>query len=274
MVMRAVTSALRQSHPVHEVIVVDDASTDGTAALFEGTLDQRIRYVRLPENRGGAVARNIGIDLATGDWIAFLDSDDEWLPEKLEQQLCAARGRTGDLLLCCNARLVRGSVHRPYNRSAPEPDQPISEYFLCSGSSFVTSSLVVSARAARTVRYDESLRRHQDWDFTLRLLDRGMPYIYVDNELVVYHDHEAARVSKNPDVTPTLHWFAVSKQLTSKARQHLYFSQYFLADLQAQPLRAISTSIKLLIDNPIAVAGLVRKMPRFLGFRLKARMKQ
>jgi glycosyltransferase involved in cell wall biosynthesis len=108
MVMRAVTSALHQSHPVHEVIVIDDASTDGTAALFEGTSDQRIRFVRLPENRGGAVARNTGIDLATGGWIAFLDSDDEWLPEKLEQQLCAARGRTRDLLLCSNARLVLG----------------------------------------------------------------------------------------------------------------------------------------------------------------------
>src|ERR1700733_6659788 len=73
MIMRAVLSACSQTYHVHEVIVVDDASTDGTHELFSHTLDSRIKYIRLSQNSGGAIARNVGIDLCHGDYIAFLD---------------------------------------------------------------------------------------------------------------------------------------------------------------------------------------------------------
>ena len=79
---RAVDSALKQTERDIEVIIADDGSTDGTEALFAGETDPRVRYCRLP-HAGACAARNAGIDLARGKYIAFLDSDDVWRPDKL-----------------------------------------------------------------------------------------------------------------------------------------------------------------------------------------------
>ncbi len=93
LVQNAIESILKQTYPVHEIIVVDDGSTDGTRAAvakYEGGVrpTTAIRYL-FQEQQGVSAARNRGIDNSTGDWIAFLDSDDSWLPEKLEWQVRA-----------------------------------------------------------------------------------------------------------------------------------------------------------------------------------------
>ena len=84
-VREAIRSVLLQTYPVHEVIVVDDGSTDQTAASVRAIPDARIRY-RYQQNGGEGSARNLGIRCATGDWLAFLDSDDLWDQDKLETQ--------------------------------------------------------------------------------------------------------------------------------------------------------------------------------------------
>src|SRR5665213_1350208 len=85
----AVASVLRQSATNFELIVVDDASTDGTSSYLAelATMDKRVRVVRNAAPKGGAGARNEGISHARGEWIAFLDDDDEWLPNKIRRQL-------------------------------------------------------------------------------------------------------------------------------------------------------------------------------------------
>ena len=86
-VCEAVASALKQRVGEVEVIVVDDASTDETIALLNRTFGPQIRVLRLEERRGPGAARNAGAELAQGEFVAFLDSDDVWLPEKLDVEL-------------------------------------------------------------------------------------------------------------------------------------------------------------------------------------------
>src|SRR5215468_5764628 len=86
-VARAINSVLVQTCQDFEIIVVDDASTDDTAAAVASIRDSRVRSIRHDRNRGGSAARNTGIEAAGAPLVAFLDSDDEWLPSKLERQL-------------------------------------------------------------------------------------------------------------------------------------------------------------------------------------------
>jgi len=105
----AIESVLRQSHQRIEVIVVDDGSTDGTAARVRAYGD-RVRYFH-QANAGAGTARNRGLALATGDYIAFLDDDDVWQPEKLEVQLeIAARNPESGLVACDGVRFSEASI--------------------------------------------------------------------------------------------------------------------------------------------------------------------
>jgi glycosyltransferase involved in cell wall biosynthesis len=87
MLSLAIQSVLNQTHEDFEIIVVDDASTDGTRGALDKFDDERLRYVQHRENRGRAIARNTGIELSRGTLIAFVDDDDEYLPDKLKRQL-------------------------------------------------------------------------------------------------------------------------------------------------------------------------------------------
>src|SRR5688572_2235335 len=86
-VFNAVTSVIKQTLEDIEIIVVDDASNDNTAEALARLRDKRIRFIRHEMNKGGAAARNTGILNCKSDYIAFLDDDDEWLPEKLAKQM-------------------------------------------------------------------------------------------------------------------------------------------------------------------------------------------
>ena len=84
---RAIHSILQQTYVKYEIIIVDDGSTDHTMDAVQQFEDDRIRYIRLEQNQGAGHARNVGIQEARYDYIAFLDSDDEWLPDKLRIQM-------------------------------------------------------------------------------------------------------------------------------------------------------------------------------------------
>ncbi len=101
-VVDAVASALAQTYPPLEVIVIDDGSIDNTREVLAPQWNS-IRYVKQP-NAGAAAARNRGLDVAKGDWVAFLDSDDIWLPEKLEKQAACIRDHCNSALVCVFSR--------------------------------------------------------------------------------------------------------------------------------------------------------------------------
>src|SRR6478672_2666674 len=104
-VSRAIDSVLRQTVRDLELIVVDDGSTDDTREVVTAITDSRLRYIH-QQNRGPSVARNNGIRAASAEWIAFLDSDDYWLPTKLEAQLARAREVPDAGVIYCGAKYL------------------------------------------------------------------------------------------------------------------------------------------------------------------------
>lgn len=171
---RAVTSALAQTAPPLEVLVVNDASTDETsdAAAALAKEDATVRVLTLPAAGGAAAARNRGVAAARGHWIALLDDDDEWLPEKLAWQIEAAAG---------DPRV--GLVHGEFEEVAPdgkrvragrvsaEPDR--MRRLLVRGNRIGHSTVLVRRDLLLECDgYDERLPRLQDWDLWLRLVSR------------------------------------------------------------------------------------------------------
>jgi glycosyltransferase involved in cell wall biosynthesis len=169
---RAVRSVLGQTHADLELLVVDDASTEDIARALEDIADPRLRLIRKPVNEGAAAARNTGILAATGKWVAFLDSDDEWLPNKLERQLRRLAERPNGARICCSGYVI---LHAQESRRAREfrpADWHGTARQLVWGCNLSPGSTLVAERACfeEIGLFDVALRRFEDWDWLLRYL--------------------------------------------------------------------------------------------------------
>jgi glycosyltransferase involved in cell wall biosynthesis len=172
---RALRSVQAQTHAPLETIVVDDASTDPTPQViraFEESCSMRIVYIRHAERRNGGAARNSGILAARGDYVAFLDSDDEWLPNHLSRKLefirtTGAEGAFGSFYIARSSSLLE------YRCAERHPAMPMSEYILSSiRGDARTSTFVFRKDPLRAILFDETLEKHQDWDLAIRFSAR------------------------------------------------------------------------------------------------------
>lgn len=190
---RALESIAAQSRPADEVLVVDDGSEDGTLDL----LARRFPWVRVlrQEHRGVSAARNRGIRAATGHWIAFLDSDDAWLPTKIERQL-AALGARPEHRICHTEEIWirRGRRVNPGRRHGKSGGRIFRRCVrLCVIS---PSSVLAERRLLETVGlFDESLPACEDYDLWLRICARH-PVLFVDEPLVVKHGGHDDQLSR------------------------------------------------------------------------------
>ncbi|WP_254808245.1 glycosyltransferase family 2 protein [Natronosalvus amylolyticus] len=195
---RAIDSALEQTVDDLEVVVVDDGSTDETQSVLAGYDDSRVRPIVHATNRGANVARNTGIEYARGEYIAFLDSDDTWHPEKLERQLETLADRSevwvgtycdSTFELSGPAGPIQSFVASVLARGDAEPtreggEELIGEILADNVQPGAGSTLLVRACVAREAGgFDETLDRFQDPEFCLRVLEHGK-LAYVDEPLV------------------------------------------------------------------------------------------
>jgi glycosyltransferase involved in cell wall biosynthesis len=183
----AITSVLAQTEQDFEIIVVDDGSRDDPSHVVESFGDPRIRFHR-QINRGGGAARNAGIDLARGRFIAFLDSDDAYLPEHLQTMRRLLQGTTRTVGY---ARMV---VDRGAGRTVLKPPRAIrpgehmATYLLCDRGFVPTITVVMETETARRVRYHENLRAAEDTDFAIRLFLDGSHFVMAEAPGAVWRD--------------------------------------------------------------------------------------
>lgn len=208
---RVISSVAAQSYAPLEVILVDDASSDSTqnevARLCDVLRDKlRIVYIRHETNLGGGAARNAGTQAANGSLIAFLDSDDIWLPDKLRLQVAAWRNSRDPSHAVVYCQLVTNDGWRKEIRpTTPKaPATPVGDYLFIEGGFVQTSCLLLPKTLALRASFDEDLRAHQDLQLVLSLEEQGAEFIYVDNVLVRYSTApEQGRVSSNRDPRPS-----------------------------------------------------------------------
>lgn len=180
LIPRAIETVRRQTYGNTEILVVDDASPDDTASVVRAIPDPRIRYIRHEKNKGSSATRNTGIKAAKGEFIAFLDDDDEWCEDKLELQV--KKIAECDVVLCmgiAGGRPLR--VHRGPNVTLDD---------LRKGG-FNPSSLLAKTGVLREVMFDEDLRQGEDWDVFIRI---GQRYRigWIPEPLLLYNrgDHD------------------------------------------------------------------------------------
>lgn len=214
-VAESVASALTQTHAPHEVILIDDASTDGSSEIIAAIEDPRIRLLhRDTPGPGGYAARNLGIEHATGDWIAFLDADDIWGPAHLAD-IAAAIARTPDVG-CVSTRYEHVYADRRHLSNMPEMlaaaegvSVPLADFVrlwlgtrdcpIWTGASAFRRDVLISAGlfpAGRGVRGGDKCL----W---LRAAATA-PFTYVSRASAEFHRDSDNKVSKktNPDTLP------------------------------------------------------------------------
>lgn len=179
----AIASVRRQGYEPMEIIVVDDGSTDGTPDLA-ATLGSDLTFVT-QENKGPASARNRALKLATGDYVAFLDADDLWPPDKLNVQMPALREND-------RVQIVMGKTQRFWSneeladssrlaRRTPPWDEPLLGCMLCRRDVFAQIGV-----------FDETLRIGEDTDWFLRARSAGVPIAKTDAVTLYYRRHGAS----------------------------------------------------------------------------------
>ena len=193
LVGRAVRSALEQTLRSVEVVVVLDGPDERSVRELAQVDDPRLRVVELRESVGAQEARNVGVRESKGAWIAFLDDDDEWRPEKLERQLEAARASTwAHPIVSCSliSRTPSGDVVWP--RRSPSPGETVSEYLFLRHHTEVseirlqTSTLM--ARRELLTRVPWRPGAHDEWDLLLRAAAlEGAGLVFVAEPLTIWH---------------------------------------------------------------------------------------
>lgn len=197
---RAIRSVLTQTFSDLECVIVDDGSTDHTIAIVEAFSDPRLRLLRLHVNRGANHARNVGIRAARGELIAFLDSDDEWLPQKLERQVARMQGTaySGVTVVYCRYYEHDGATDRMTPHGTIYEGE-VFEHLLTGWHPPSTSLFLVTRASLHAIGgFDECLPSAQDYDLCLRLAEAHNQFAAVDEPLVIKRENMGSQLSTDP----------------------------------------------------------------------------
>ncbi len=210
-IRRCINSIINQTYPVYEIIVVDDGSRDKMLQIIDKEYAS-VKVIR-QNHQGAQAARNAGIRAAEGEYIAFLDSDDEWVPDKLEIQIQALL-KNRDAVICCDGfiqtdwekqipKIYKGKekgfkkgkrkIYKMNGKSGHVYKAILSDSF-CMFQAMLTSK----QNLLEIGLLDERVPSFQEWDTAIRLAKK-YEFIYIHKPLFVYHLHDDETISKNTE---------------------------------------------------------------------------
>lgn len=187
LVRRAIDSVLAQTFRDFELLVIDDGSTDDTVQAIRRYQDPRIRLIQLPENRGVSAARNRGLSEAAGEFVAFLDSDDEWTPEKLERQVQRFLSAPANVGLIYTGGYTLNEGRAP-TRFTPVHRGDLFPVLLEENVIHATPSVMIRRSVVdRVGNFDEDIPAIEDYDYWVRI-SAHYRVDFLPDALVLHHD--------------------------------------------------------------------------------------
>jgi len=283
----AIQSVLNQTHTDFELLVVDDASTDDTEQVLRSQSDPRIQYIWLEENQGANTARNIGVEEASGEFIAFLDSDDIFTPEKLEVCVTELEKQEDSCAGVFHSMQFKhnGEVADIYTVDAGA----VTQEDLFGGNPIGGFSDVVFRASIfdKVGSLDEELPAYQDYEFFLRVLENHTMY-GIPDVLSTKRDSiprgDASRISDQLDTKVEAQKLLVKEHpdlISKKVKSEFHYTRGFLHMRRgdaAEAQKAFKTAIRVYPTNPLyyyhylASIGGVRLFRRAVKVKKKAKL--
>ena len=201
LLMRAIRSVAEQSYTDIEIVVIDDGSTDDTAQRVKALGHEHLNYIKLESSVGGAKARNVGINACVGDYVAFLDDDDEWLPHKIELQMKFANDYK---FIGTKINTIRdGNTGTPkrqpskYNGLPSHTNIDLNDILISNCGISPSSVLMEKPTLLKIKGFDESLNANQGRDLFIRFMKEARSGVRL-NEVCVnqYQNHNYGRISE------------------------------------------------------------------------------
>ena len=252
---RSVQSILDQTYQDFEVIVVDDGSTDNTEEVVKCFADNRIQYIKHDRNRGASAARNTGIRAASARYIAFQDSDDEWLPQKLEKQVGMLGTSSTEVgVVYSGFWKVRGRT----KLYIPIPSVPLKEgdiHEVLLRRNFVGIPVTIIRRECfeKAGVFDEKLSMYEDWELWIRI-SKHYEFRYIAEPLVITHCSAGGVNTQESLVLAKSIEYIVQKHLGEYSRRLLathYFEIGALLCLNKKLAEGISYLVKAVVLYPL-----------------------
>ena len=202
-VEEAIRSVLRQTYSELELLVIDDGSTDGTLAVVQtiAKTDQRVRLIQNPHNMGVSASRKRGLKEAAGEWIAILDSDDAWEPDKLEKQITLQEKTGAELLFTGSAFMSSDGKRLDYILQVPEK----ISYRQLLKQNLISNSSALVRRSLYRQFYTSGDMMHEDFATWLKILRTGREAYSVNEPLLIYRLAKSSK-SGNKIKSAKMNW--------------------------------------------------------------------
>lgn len=269
LVSRAVQSVLSQTYADVEAVVVIDGSDVETFEHLQQITDPRLRVIHLSESVGGSEARNVGARAASGEWVALLDDDDVWFPDKIEKQMQQAKASTSRLILLTTRFITRFKDRdEVWPQRFPKPGEHLSEYLFCFPRNvFQTSTLMCSRDLLIEEPFLKGLKRLQDWDWVLRVAARGDVDLIIHEEAlsVYYVVGQTSTISKRADWKLSYEWARANRKLMTP-RAYSFFIAKKCAPDAAQQRVGLPTVLMLLKECAFTGSGSLIAPPFFITY--------
>lgn len=249
-ILRTIESVMAQTYQNLEIIIADDCSKDNTEEVVKAIQDKRIRYIRNVKNQGASITRNNGVEAGKGEYVAFLDSDDVWLPNKIELQLPLLQTHpypekvvgytqvTNDQGVCVSVMPDRGK----------QQEEPVADYLFVKRGLIQTGALMMPRNLALAIPFQPGIVPYEDMDLCLRLDAAGAFFVFEEKPLTVWHNERRSdRVTNTNDYLLPLNWIREYEGLISPRAMKGFLVHWIVPLLSETQEKRIYT-IQLIID--------------------------